>query len=646
MAIKYIPYFPEPIEGQAILNNFARTLKYKGNIEIKDKLKRGMPLYEVETTEVIGNNSENMIIRGDCLSTCAYLKDNDIKVDLVYIDPPFASGADYAKKVYIRKNPQVAEAISKAEEELDLDELKEFEEKMYGDVWNKEDYLNWMYENLMAIKSVMSINATIYVHLDYRIVHYVKVMMDEIFGENCYQSEIIWKKDAVGKGAKKQAQYWSRTFDTIISYGNNPIFNTQYADLTEKQLNEFRYTDPDGRKFKRTTLGCYTEESIKKMEEDGYIYVSSTGQKYKKYYLDEYTLMMDSLWTDIPGFGVATSSKELVNYATQKPEKLLERIIKASSNENMVVADFFGGSGVTAAVANKLNRKFIHCDVGINSIQTARDRLVADKAEFTVREIKDGVSLYRNPVQTMDKMKSIIQGLRNEDSLDEYWEGAIQDSKDGMIPVYTPNLMDSTTKLLDKPMMNEIIHKAIPDLPAGVKKVIVYYIDITDIDEIQKFIDEDDSTNIEIELRDLKELLDDVVVEDVVDYKLEEIQETLFKEQQVTINKFVSDRVIKRIEEYNLKKQAQTLKGNDKKYTPITISENGLDTIEYISLDCTNADGVWHSDSEVKIDGKTSYVIINGEKKKEYWNGKIKSDKKPLRIKIRNICGDESIIKI
>ena len=646
MAIKYIPYFPEPIEGQAILNNFARTLKYKGNIEIKDKLKRGMPLYEVETTEVIGNNSENMIIRGDCLSTCAYLKDNDIKVDLVYIDPPFASGADYAKKVYIRKNPQVAEAISKAEEELDLDELKEFEEKMYGDVWNKEDYLNWMYENLMAIKSVMSINATIYVHLDYRIVHYVKVMMDEIFGENCYQSEIIWKKDAVGKGAKKQAQYWSRTFDTIISYGNNPIFNTQYADLTEKQLNEFRYTDPDGRKFKRTTLGCYTEESIKKMEEDGYIYVSSTGQKYKKYYLDEYTLMMDSLWTDIPGFGVATSSKELVNYATQKPEKLLERIIKASSNENMVVADFFGGSGVTAAVANKLNRKFIHCDVGINSIQTARDRLVADKAEFTVREIKDGVSLYRNPVQTMDKMKSIIQGLRNEDSLDEYWEGAIQDSKDGMIPVYTPNLMDSTTKLLDKPMMNEIIHKAIPDLPAGVKKVIVYYIDITDIDEIQKFIDEDDSTNIEIELRDLKELLDDVVVEDVVDYKLEEIQETLFKEYKITINNFTSDRVIQKIEEYNEKKYAQSLKGTNKKYTPITISEEGLETIEYVSLDCTNKDGIWHSDSEIKIDGKSSYVIINGEKKKEFWDGTIKSEKKPLRLKVRNICGDETIILI
>lgn len=618
MAIKYIPYFPEPIEGQAILNNFARTLKYKGNLDVKDKLKRGMPLYEVETTEVIGDNPENMIIRGECLSACAYLKDNDIKVDLVYIAPPFASGADYAKKVYIRKNPQVAEAIHNAEKELDLEELKAFEEKMYGDVWNKEDYLNWMYENLMAIKSIMSDTASIYVHLDWHIGHYVKIMMDEIFGEDKLVNEIIW----CYKSPSPEKDNFKKKHDVIYFYriGDNKIFN--YEDI----------------------LIPYDEATLQRR---GYSETSKGGIGFKGQDVEVYESgrVPDDWWNDIPSGG-QISRNELADYATQKPEKLLERIIKASSNKNMIIADFFGGSGVTAAVANKLGRKFIHCDIGINSIQTTRDRLIADKAEFTIKEIKDGVSLYRNPVQTMNKMKSIIQGLRNEDSLDEYWEGAIQDSKDGMIPVYTPNLMDSTTKLLDKPMMNEIIHKAIPDLPAGVKKVIVYYIDITDIDEIQKFIDEDDSTNIEIELRDLKELLDDVVVEDVVDYKLEEIQETLFKEQQVTINKFVSDRVIKRIEEYNLKKQAQTLKGNDKKYTPITISENGLDTIEYISLDCTNADGVWHSDSEVKIDGKTSYVIINGEKKKEYWNGKIKSDKKPLRIKIRNICGDESIIKI
>ena len=624
MAIKYVPYFPEPIEGQAILNNFARTLKYKGNLDIKDKLKRGMPLYEVETTEVVGNNSENMIIRGECLSACAYLKDNDIKVDLVYIDPPFASGADYAKKVYIRKNPQVADAISKAEQELDIEELKEFEEKIYGDVWNKEDYLNWMYENLMAIKSIMSETASIYVHLDWHIGHYVKILMDEIFGEDTFQREIIWDIQVLS-GFKTLAPNWVRGHDSIFYYSmsENRVFNKLMQPQTKEYLDSFNKVDENGRH-----------------------YMVAHGSKRYRDEAEAKGKPFGDVWGDIMSFQQQPTSEDRVDYATQKPVQLLERIIKASSNENMVVADFFGGSGSTALAAFRSNRKFIHCDVGINSIQVTRDTLFKNKAEFTVKEIKDGVSLYRNPVQTMEKMKSIIQGLRNEDSLDEYWEGAIQDSKDGMIPVYTPNLMDSTTKLLDKPMMNEIIHKAIPDLPAGIKKVIVYYIDITDIDEIQKFIDEDDSTNIEIELRDLKELLDDVVVEDVVDYKLEEIQEKIFKEYQVTINKFVSDRVIKRIEEYNLKKQAQTLKGNDKKYNPITISENGLDTIEYISLDCTNADGVWHSDSEIKIDGKTSYVIINGEKKKEYWNGKIKSDKKPLRIKIRNICGDESIIPL
>ena len=186
MAVKYVPYFKDTISGQAILDNFTRTkriLKYADNDKVNEKIKRGLPLYETEMTEIVGDESDNLVIRGECLSACAYLKDNDIKVDLVYIDPPFASGADYAKTIYIRRNPKVAEAIKKAEEMLEDEELKSFEEKMYGDIWNKESYLNWMYENLMAIKSIMSENETIFVHLDYHIVHYVKILMDEIFGE-------------------------------------------------------------------------------------------------------------------------------------------------------------------------------------------------------------------------------------------------------------------------------------------------------------------------------------------------------------------------------------------------------------------------------------------------------------------------------
>ena len=129
MPIKYIPFFPEPIEGQAWLDNFKRTLRYKGAYEVTGKLKRGMPLYEMEKQETIGKNADgNMVIRGECVSACAYLKEQGITVDLVYIDPPFASGADYAKKIYIRRNPKVAEAIAKAEEELENEDFKTFEE--------------------------------------------------------------------------------------------------------------------------------------------------------------------------------------------------------------------------------------------------------------------------------------------------------------------------------------------------------------------------------------------------------------------------------------------------------------------------------------------------------------------------------------
>ena len=304
----------------------------------------------------------------------------------------------------------------------------------------------------------------------------------------------------------------------------------------------------------------------------------------------------------------------------------------------MLVADFFGGSGVTAAVAAKLGRRFIHCDIGLNSIQTTRDRLKANGAEFDVLEIKDGVQLYRNPVQTMEKIKSLIPGLKNDDGLDSFWEGAISDSKLGTVPVYVPNLMDSSSKLLDVVLMNRIIHQAIPDLDASVKKVIVYYIDITSEEEIPKFIQDDDSTTVEIELWDLKTVLDDVVIGDYAEFRVEETHDDLYGGYAVFVDKFLSDRVMQKIFEFNEKSRMNSTK---KPFQPIEIGEEGLELIEYLSVDCTAAGGEWHSDSEIKID-KLGYVICNGEKTKEFWDGTVRSDKRPLRLKIRNICGDET----
>lgn len=643
MPIKYIPFIPEPIEGQAVLGNFNRILKYKGSDDVSMTLQRGMPLYEMEKKETVGENSDgNMVIRGECVSACAYLKSKGIQVDLVYIDPPFASGADYAKKVYIRRNPKVAEAIAKAEEELDDDELKAFEEKMYGDVWDKEKYLNWMYENLMAIKSVMSETASIYVHLDYHICHYVKVLLDEVFGEDYFKNEISWRRGSV-KGAKAKGNQFARNHDVIYYYTktNDYTYNRQYLPFSEEYKKRFDKDDNDGRGPYRDdqAIGTRSAESIAEMKAENRIVVTEDRKLKIKTYLSELNgVVVDDFWDNIPEVNVMGS--ENCNYSTQKPEKLLERILNTSSNEQMIVADFFGGSGVTAAVANKLDRKFIHCDIGLNSIQTTRDRLKADNAKFDVLEIKDGVQLYRNPVQTMDKIKSLIPGLKNEDSLDSFWAGAISDSNLGTIPVYVPNLMDSSSKLLDVVLMNRIIHQAIPDLDHNIKKVIVYYVDITDEAEIRKFIAEDDSTTVEIELRDLKAILDDVIIGDYAEFHCEENAETLLGGYALTIDKFVSDRVLSKIAEFN---QKAALNSSEKKpYKPIIVSDDGLELIEFISVDCTSSEGEWHSDSEIKID-KLGYVIKNGTKTKEFWDGKIPCEKKPLRLKIRNICGDETI---
>ena len=610
MPIKYVPFIPEPVEGQAVLGNFNRILRYKGADEVSMTLQRGMPLYEMEKQETVGENADgNMVIRGECISACAYLKEQGIQVDLVYIDPPFASGADYAKKVYIRRNPKVAEAIAQAEQEIDIDELKAFEEKMYGDVWDKEKYLNWMYENLMAIKSIMSETASIYVHLDWHIGHYVKILLDEIFGEDNLKNEIVWCYNGPGSPGMRQ---FNRKHDTIFWYSKSSTYNFFDQNI------RIEHDEKTKENFKRGLEG--------------------SGFVSENYDLDAKGKIPEDWWQFAIAGRFPVDGVKRVDYATEKPWALLERVIGASSEKGVVVADFFGGSGVTAAVANKLGRRFIHSDIGVNSIQTVRDRLVADGAEFDVLEIKDGVQLYRNPVQTMDKIKSLIPGLRNEDSLDSFWEGAISDSKLGTIPVYVPNLMDSSSKLLDTVLINRIIHQAIPELDSSIKKVIVYYIDITSEEEIRKFIAQDDSTTVEIELRDLKTVLDDVVIGDHAEFHCEQTNEGLFNGYTVTIDRFISDRVLGKIMEYNQK----AMLNSKKAFKPIEISEDGLELIEFLSLDCTAADGEWHSDSEIKID-KLGYVIRNGEKTKTFWDGTIQSDTQPLRLKIRNICGDETI---
>ncbi len=630
MATKYISYYPNTLEGQALLDNFVRTrriLRYRDNDRIVEHIKRGMPLYEVESLEKRGaNEKHNLMMHGECLSTCAYLKEQGIEVDLVYIDPPFASGADYAKKIYIRRNPLVQKAMKEAEQNLDNEEMKEFEEKMYGDIWDKERYLNWMYENLMAIKSVMSEDASIYVHLDYHIGHYVKILMDEIFGEENFRNEIIWYYTNKMSGSTSPHDFVCE-HDTVFRYskGDSYTYNV-ITEEREEAVKQSKRVKVDGKNMRARD------------EEGNIIYELSTDKKIKDVWKIPY---------------IASTDTQRVDYATQKPEALLVRVIEASSNEGMLVADFFGGSGVAAAVAHKLNRRFIHGDVNINSLQTARDRLVNAGAEFEIKEVKDGVRLFRNPVQTMDKLRdNLIPGLTANAKLDsQYWAGSIMDSKYGMMPVYLPNLLDGSKRVLDNSEMMNIIHKALPDLPDEVKRVIIYYVDVEEINELRQFIEaENQQTLIEFELRDLKQVLDEVIMEDEAEWDLQEAKDPLGLSMgwKLQLKSFHSDRVAKKVHDFNEKGVLQTNKkrasGKSANFSKIKLSDEGLETIEWASVDCVNAEknAPWHSDMEVKIE-KMGTVTINGKKTQDYWDASIVSDDKPLRLKIRNICGDETI---
>lgn len=607
MTVKYVPYTADPLRGQAVLP----FLRYHKNYETKDFTLRGMPSFEVVTTEKVGKaKSDNFVIHGDALNACAYLKEQNIKVDLVYIDPPFASGANYAKKIYIRRNPKLVAKLEAIEEqELDNKDLQVLEETMYGDIWQKEDYLNWIYERLLAIKEVMSDTASIYVQLDWHIGHYVKVLMDEIFGEENFVNEIIWGYRTGGTPINS----FAKKHDTILFYSKEKkyLFNLQhYRSYQEKKYN-------------------FNEK-----------YPEIFDEVKQKWY---HNSVCRDVWEDLYPVGTEPGNEERTDYSTQKPEELLERIIKASSNKGMIVADFFGGSGVTAKVANDLGRTFITADVGVNAIETMRDRLVQAKANFSVLEIKDGIDLFRNPAQTMEKLATIIPGLSTEHEYGKFWFGAITE-KGSVAPCWVPNLLDKSQTILNKDIFNKILDE-IAKL-GGISKVVICSVDMIDKKEIDKMIKDYDLRDqngkpTEIVFKDLKELTDLLVHPDHIEYEV--------KGNEVVITRFVSDALLTKIAEFNGKKQAKKKQLSTEDIAEatapkISISDEGLELIEYLSLDCTHAKGeVWQSDSEIKID-KKGFMIIDGEKTKKFWDGMIVSDKKPLRLKVRSIAGDETII--
>ena len=258
----------------------------------------------------------------------------------------------------------------------------------------------------------------------------------------------------------------------------------------------------------------------------------------------------------------------------------------------------------------------------------------------------------------------LIPGLKKDGNISDCFAGSIQDSKIGVVPVYLPDLKNSDDKVFDDAKLDELLIKYIPELDKNIKKIIVYYIDLfcnriedtnkTDLELLQDIVKKNKNVDIDIEFRDLKVVLSDVVLNDEVEYTLSNNTDDLLNKYKITIDKFISDRVITKINEGNQKKLVNDKSGS---FKPIKLSKTGLECIEYIAVDCENDDltkpfnatvdiyiddkGLAHYNCQTKkTDAKGKTVKLN------IWDGSIKSVEKPLKLKVRNICGDETVIKI
>ncbi len=319
----------------------------------------------------------NQLIWGDNKYVlAALLPDFAGKVNLIYIDPPFTTGQDFSFNATVPSY----HADGSEEPTVFTKQPSIIEQKAYRDTWGAGDdsYLQVMYERLTLMRELLSDTGTIYVHCDWRKNSALRLILDEVFGSKNFMNEVIWKRDSAAKGAKKTSRQWSREGDNILVYRKQEgaFFEQVYiTELTNTQLREYMYEDPDGRKFKKVTLGDYSEESIRQFRKQNLIYKTSSGREYKKYYLDEARFAIGSIWTDI--VNLSKGQHEQVGYLTQKPEELLDRIIRASSKEGDIVLDCFAGSGTTAVVAEKLGRRWIACDLSRFAIHTTRKRLLS-----------------------------------------------------------------------------------------------------------------------------------------------------------------------------------------------------------------------------------------------------------------------------
>lgn len=373
----------QPIKGYPMLNwhgkrPFTSTQYY--------------PAQHQETHGKIVDGWRNKIYWGDNLQVMSHLlKEYRGQVKLVYIDPPFDSKADYKLSVKVKgKTVNNDQSV--------------FEEKQYTDIWTNDQYLQFMYERLILIHELLADDGSIYLHCDWHKSHYLRLMMDEIFGSANFRNEITWVRSTNPKGSQHKSSRYSVFTDTILLYTKTDLAPLELdkvrIPLTEDELAEkYNRLDDigpfyDGPIERSSGMGerpnlvyeykDYTPgpsgwrvdiDKLKVIDEKGNLGWTSNDRPYRKLRPeDDKGKPVGNFWNDISLLN--SQAEERIGYPTQKPEKLIERMLLASSEPGDLVFDCFMGSGTTQAVAMKLGRRFIGADINLGSIRITTKRLL------------------------------------------------------------------------------------------------------------------------------------------------------------------------------------------------------------------------------------------------------------------------------
>lgn len=420
---------------------------------------RSTQYYPAQLRESYGEEQSgwiNKIFWGDNLQVMSHLlKEYRGKIKLIYIDPPFDSKADYKKKIEIKG---VGKAIS---------DSSSFEEKQYGDIWTNDEYLQFMYERLMLMRELLSDDGSIYVHLDEKRSHYIRLILDEVFGQNSFRREIIWDITVLS-GFKVQAKNWIRGHDTVLYYSKTtaPLFNKLRQPHSQDYIDMFNKVDENGDRYMVAHGSTrYLKDVLDKGKPYGDVWDDLLSYQILRKQLSDVRdvdrlqeILSDSkevqnisnVWDNVMSFQQQPTSAENCGYPTQKPESLLERIIEASSNPGDIVFDCFMGSGTTAAVAMRLGRRFIGADINLGAIQTTTKRLLsvakelensqtsmgsADDTKYTGFEVYNvnNYDFFRNPVEARDLLIAALEIQPFPQS--DVWDGELDGRMVKIMPV-------------------------------------------------------------------------------------------------------------------------------------------------------------------------------------------------------------------